>query len=427
MTKSEKTFVGFGFGPIQSALFLYEAYMSGNFSRFVVAEIDADLVHAVRANNGSYTVNIARTDRIDQFTVEGVEIYNPGERDDREAIIEAVSVSDELATALPSVDIYTLGGDASVASMICEGLARRKAPVATIIYAAENHNRAAEILLESLSADCRGADLGVVQTLNTVIGKMSGVITDVDEIERIALTTITGNIPRAVLVEAFNKILISRIALEGYRRGIEVFVDKDNLLPFEEAKLYGHNAIHALIAYLSDFKGLETVAQAAGQADIMASARAAFIEESGGALIRRYGNLKDPLFTRDGYLAYAEDLLTRMVCPNLNDLVARVGRDHVRKLGYDDRLYGTMRLALSYGIQPVNLALGAAAGVLSMIKRRDEITTTLRHLPETPGDLTEERLATLLYEIWGGRDRVDQNSETLISLTWAAMQGLQDQ
>ena len=33
----QKTFVGFGFGPIQSGLFLLEAFRSGNFDRYVVA------------------------------------------------------------------------------------------------------------------------------------------------------------------------------------------------------------------------------------------------------------------------------------------------------------------------------------------------------------------------------------------------------
>ena len=56
----KNTFVGFGFGPIQSALFLFEAFMSGNFSRYVVAEVDAELVKAVRENGGAYAINIAR-------------------------------------------------------------------------------------------------------------------------------------------------------------------------------------------------------------------------------------------------------------------------------------------------------------------------------------------------------------------------------
>ena len=39
-SRRDKLYTGFGFGPIQSALFLYEAYQTGNFSRFAVVDVD---------------------------------------------------------------------------------------------------------------------------------------------------------------------------------------------------------------------------------------------------------------------------------------------------------------------------------------------------------------------------------------------------
>jgi hypothetical protein len=65
-----------------------------------------------------------------------------------------------------------------------------------------------------------------IQTLNTVVGKMSGVIADADTIRQLGLAPLTPETPRAVLVERFHHILISRVTLEGFRRGIEVFVEK---------------------------------------------------------------------------------------------------------------------------------------------------------------------------------------------------------
>jgi mannitol-1-phosphate 5-dehydrogenase len=56
--------------------------------------------------------------------------------------------------------------------------------------------------------------------------------------------------------------------------------------------------------------------------------------------------------------------MTRMLNPFLGDLVDRVARDPMRKLGWDDRLVGTMRLALSQGILPRRFALGAAAALI---------------------------------------------------------------
>jgi len=404
VTRRGKTFVGFGFGPIQSALFLYEAHCSGNFDRYVIAEVDAGLVGAVRAGGGRYSINIAHPDRIEDVVVDGVRLCDPALPADRDELLQAISVADEMATALPSVSFYDTGEASSVARLLADGLGRRDPSHPVILYAAENHNQAAEILSQRLSARVRAEALANVQTLNTVIGKMSGVISDADTIRRLGLAPLTPDTPRAVLVERFNHILISRVTLEGFRRGIEVFVEKDDLLPFEEAKLYGHNAIHALIGYLARLRGLTTMAEAACHADVMATARAAFIDESGAALVKKYAHIHDPLFTADGYRDYADDLLERMVNPHLNDLISRVTRDARRKLGYDDRLYGTMRLALVQGLEPIHMAQGAAAALLCASEKT----------PQTRADL-----GATLREIWG--DQADELADHLIALTWQAM------
>ncbi|MFC1597864.1 hypothetical protein ACFL5Q_08045 [Planctomycetota bacterium] len=409
MSRQGKTFVGFGFGPIQSALFLYEAHCSGNFDRYVIAEVDAGLVGAVRAGDGRYSINIAHPDRIEQVVVEGVRLCQPADERDRDELTEAIAGADEMATALPSVRFYDTGDATSVARLLADGLGQRDPSKPVIIYAAENHNHAAEILSERLSAHVRADALTNTQTLNTVVGKMSGVIDDADTIRRLGLAPLTPDTPRAVLVERFNHILVSRVTLEGFQRGIGVFVEKDDLLPFEEAKLYGHNAIHALIGYLARLRGLTTMAEAAHHDDIITAARAAFIDESGAALVKKYEHVDDPLFTTGGYRAYADDLIQRMLNPHLNDLISRVTRDARRKLGYEDRLFGTMRLALAQGIQPVQMAKGAAAALIC-------------ESDNTPQ--TRENVAATLRELWG--EPADELAEDLIALTWEAMRSLKE-
>jgi len=413
-----KTFVGFGFGPIQSALFLYEAFRSGNFSRFVIAEVDQKIVDAVRSEDGNCTINIALPDRIEKALIPGVELYNPTVPEGRRQILQAISESDELATALPSVAFFDTGGEASVARTLAEGLSLRTAHEPTVVYTAENHNHAAELLRESVAKHCPARVLENVQFLNTVIGKMSGVITEAGTVSKLKLATLTPGLPKAVLVEDFNRILISQITLPGFRRGIDVFVEKPDLLPFEEAKLYGHNAIHALIGYLAEQRGLETMSAAVEHRDIMGIARTAFLGESGAALIRKHHNLGDPLFTPAGFAAYADDLLTRMVRPSLNDLVARVTRDQVRKLGYDDRLFGTMRVALQQGIRPVNLAKGAAAAVHSLLHNWESLGTTVASLPRPTHPVSLRSLEELLRATWPRE--VGPDATELIGLTWEA-------
>ncbi len=364
----KRTYVGFGFGAIQAGLFLQEAHRSGNFGRLVVAEVVPEVVATLRDAGGVYAVNVAHDDRIEAVEVGPVEVFDPSVAADREELVIAIAAAEEIGTAVPSVTFYTGDSAASLDRVLADGL-RRKAVTSgprAVVYAAENHNDAASILRGRVAA-ALGVDAGFalerVRFLDTVIGKMSGLITSASEIEALGLRAIARGDDRAFLVEAFNRILVSRVGFPGeFQRGIDVFEEKPDLLPFEEAKLYGHNATHALAAYVGAVRGLERIAEVRELPGAMAFLRGAFIEESGAPLVEKHAGV-DELFTWNGYRRYADDLLRRMTNPFLRDTVERVGRDPARKLGWSDRLVGTMRLAHSTGIAPRRYALGAAAAL----------------------------------------------------------------
>jgi mannitol-1-phosphate/altronate dehydrogenase len=192
------------------------------------------------------------------------------------------------------------------------------------------------------------------------------------EIAELKLKTITPGIKRSFLVEEFNRILVSRTRITGFKPGIEVFIEKDDLLPFEEAKLYGHNAVHSLLGFIGAVKGCTKMTELKQEKSIMQIGRKAFLEECGASLIKKYSSFADELFTEAGFRDYAEDLLERMTNPYLGDTVARVIRDVVRKLRINERIFGTMTLALEYGIEPKNMALGAMAGIAVLLEKADE-------------------------------------------------------
>ena len=364
-------FTGFGFGPIQGGLFAKEAFQSGNFTRITIAEIDAELVDAVRANKGSYYVNIAKEDGIETIRIDNVELLNPNVAADRRILLEALTRSTEVVTCLPSVSLYEAGGADSVAVLIAEGL-KNSSTRATIIYTAENNNQAAEILEKAVREKNPTLLKEKAQFLNTVIGKMSRVVIDPAEISELRLKTIAPGLNRAFLVEQFNRILVSRIRIAGFKPGIEIFIEKDDLLPFEEAKLYGHNAIHSLLGFIGAVKGIKSMTELKDDNLIMQIGSDAFLKESGAALIKKYAYLGDELFTEAGYRGFAEDLLRRMTNPYLGDTVERVTRDVVRKLEMDGRIFGTMQVALEYGIEPKNMALGALAGIVVLLNKAEE-------------------------------------------------------
>ena len=399
---TEHIFTGFGFGPIQGGLFAKEAFQSGNFTRIVAAEIDARLVDAVRANNGSYYVNVAKADGIEVLKIDNVVLLNPNVTADKQILLEVLAQSTEITTCLPSVNFYESGGANSVASLIADGLKNSTAK-AKIVYTAENNNHAAEILEKAIVKKIDALSEKPVQFLNTVIGKMSRVVTEPAEIAELKLRTITPGINRAFLVEQFNRILVNRTQIPDFRPGIEVFIEKDDLLPFEEAKLYGHNAIHSLLGFIAAVKGYVKMTELKDDQEIMQIGRAAFLQECGVALIKKYAFLGDELFSEAGFRVSAEDLLERMTNPYLGDTVVRVVRDAVRKLGLNGRIFGTMQLALEYGIEPTNMALGAMAGIAVLLEKADE--------NNLPGDLrfgdwrklNDSKIEKIINWLWTGQ------------------------
>ena len=259
---------------------------------------------------------------------------------------------------------------------------------------------------------------GRVQFLNTVIGKMSQVVTNPDEIKKKNLKPIAPGIDRAFLVEEFNKILVTRCDLDNFSPGIKVFIEKTDLLPFEEAKLYGHNAIHALLAYLGALRGYRQMTELKDDKEVMAIARKAFLDESGVALVQKYAHLNDELFTPAGYERFAVDLLGRMTNPFLEDSIARAGRDPVRKLAYNDRIFGTMTLALDQGVRPSNMALGAAAGLATLLAqpKENELPADLQYGPWK--ELTGAQIEKLLRWLWNRQS--GEHAQAMIELVQQA-------
>ena len=94
-----RTYVGFGFGPIQGGLFLYEALQSGAFGRLVVAEVLPEVVATVRQSNGHFALNVAHSDRVEQAKVGPIEIEDPGMEADRERLIQAIAQAEEIGTS----------------------------------------------------------------------------------------------------------------------------------------------------------------------------------------------------------------------------------------------------------------------------------------------------------------------------------------
>ncbi len=369
------TFLGLGLGPIQTGIFLAGA-VRGGFDRIVIAEVNDMLKRAVNAAHG-VTIHIAAADGVYSENYTGIEVLNPMIPAEKELLVAAAAEATEVATALPGVRFYDACSD-----WLNEGFSRNPG-LHRLVYTAENHNHAAEALAAAV-----GGNFPNTHYLNTVIGKMSGTFLAGGAYAPLAPGAATGH-----LVEEFNRIYISDCPGVEKRRVANLVV-KPDLAPFEDAKLYGHNAVHFLLGLMARERGCIRMDEVAAYPELLDFARAAFLEEAGAALLKKYAHVRDDLFTVPGFAAHVDDLLKRMVNPFLRDAVERIVRDPERKLGWDDRVVGTMRMALEAGIEPWRFSY---AGKLALVEMAGMNARAVLHsLWPRPWSDLHEKLALLI-------------------------------
>jgi mannitol-1-phosphate 5-dehydrogenase len=130
--------------------------------------------------------------------------------------------------------------------------------------------------------------------------------------------------------------------------------------PFDfymKRKLFLNNGSHALCAYMGYEKGLEYIWQAIADPEIQAAVRAS-MQANADALVAKYGE-----GVRQNVQDYIEDLVIRYPNRALNDTVARVGADPVRKLRRNDRIVGAALFALEQGVDPAPIVRGILAAL----------------------------------------------------------------
>lgn len=163
--------------------------------------------------------------------------------------------------------------------------------------------------------------------------------------------------PLIVCVEDYNKIYTDKSGARGELPKVKNIIAYEPFSYYINRKLFMHNMSHALVAYMGYLKGYKYIWQAAEDADIVAIAKKA-LDEAEQALAKFYNadiaELK----------AHGDDLINRYKNRLLGDTVARVGADPVRKLSPSDRLCGAALFCLENSIEPINIAIGIAAGYL---------------------------------------------------------------
>ena len=121
-------------------------------------------------------------------------------------------------------------------------------------------------------------------------------------------------------------------------------------------KIYTNNTSVATVAYLGRLLGKTYVAESANDPQIEPILDGVYAEIN-QALVKGLG------INEESQLAFSKRAKAKYTDPDIIDVVTRIGRDPIRKLGPEDRFIGPMTIAINAGVEPKNIALGCAAAL----------------------------------------------------------------
>jgi mannitol-1-phosphate 5-dehydrogenase len=356
------TAVQFGAGKIGRG-FLGQLLFEGGYEILFV-DVDSRLVDRLNQTS-TYDVRLVFYEGLTTVTVgnyRAIEANCPGE------VTDAILHADLILTAVGAANLP------HVAKRLAEGIRARKqanaGPVDLLLCENQWHAAALvqQLLQPRIGPDVQAyfqARFGIVET---VIGRTVPFPTAAAAAED----------PLLLISDASKELPIAKDMLKSAPPALPGLILADNIEAYEARKLYLHNMGHALLAYGGYRRGFEYLRQCALDSTLAAACRSAFAESS-QALCATYGFAPHTLET------YTDDLMRRFANRALDDTVARVAADPLRKLRPSDRLAGAAQMCVMNGIIPSTIA-GAIADALRYDEPSDPSARTLRTLRQMQGD-----------------------------------------
>lgn len=330
-----KTAIQFGAGNIGRGFIGMLLAQAGY--RVVFADVSEVIIDRLAADKG-YTVHVMDTE------VEDVPITNiTGIMSNGEEIIDEIAKADILTTA---VGLRVLG---FIAPTIAKGIQKRiamgsKTPMN--IIACENAIRATSQLKEHV--------FGILSDEEKAYCEQYIGFADCS-VDRIVPPVRSEN-PVDVVVEKYCEWNVEKASLRGEIPQIPGMNLADNLMAYIQRKLFTLNTGHCITAYTGMLSGHKTIDESIKDPKIFDLVKAA-MTQSGDGLIQRFG------FDKEAHYKYIDKIINRFKNPYLQDDVARVGREPLRKLSADDRLISPLTTAMSYGLPVDKLILGIGAAL----------------------------------------------------------------
>ena len=319
------------------------AILSRSGYHVTFADVNMTLIDAINAE-GRYTVHIQDRNPA-AFTITNIDGIS--------------SAGPELAEALKTAELVTTAVGLRilpiVAKPIAAGIAARKAAgnaAPLNIVACENAVRATSQLKRAVY------DLLDEETKAFADENVGFADCAVDRI----VPKMDFAAPLDVAVEEFSEWDVERSGWKGELPQIDGMSVVDDLSAYIERKLFTLNTGHAITAYLGRMKGYMTICQSISDEQIHSVSDPVIgpivyraMQQSGAGLVKKFS------MDEQKHQAYIDRIFARFHNPYLQDEVARVGREPIRKLAASDRLISPLLTA--YNLPVDQLIFGAAAAL----------------------------------------------------------------
>jgi mannitol-1-phosphate 5-dehydrogenase len=335
--------VVFGAGRLGCGL-VAPALVDGGYDVSLVAKEPRVAEHL--ASTGGYRLRIADGPRVTEREVSGIRVISLAER---AAVVDAVAASDVVATAVGTP------GLASAAPVLAAGLGA-DGSVPTTVLTFENGTDPARRLRALLAAEPAGAARADTWTVagalaSRIVARRLGNPHDRD--------------PFTFVADPPNRIAVDATAVRHPFVPVPGMILTPDYAAEVRRKLSVFSAGHAAAAYIGYLKGYRYVHAAVRDPEVRDVVLGVMAEGQLGVSARygeRFAGTADLL----------QDTLHRFENAALDDVVTRVGRQAVRKLGPTERLVGTAVLAEEAGHTPHHLPLVLAAALCFHLRREDD-------------------------------------------------------
>ncbi|MGG3182492.1 mannitol-1-phosphate 5-dehydrogenase [Priestia megaterium] len=329
-----KQAVHFGAGNIGRG-FIGSLFSQSNY-HVTFVDIAENIINQLNNDKG-YDVMTA-ADHPETLTIQNVSGLNNLTQE--QEVIEAIKETTYITTAIgPNIL-------PRIAPLIAKGLAERVKTSDEKVYviACENQISATDLLkgyiFEALDEETKALIINKVFFFNSAVDRIVPIQHKQSSLD--------------VLVESYYEWVVETTEDIPFVEGMTIVPD---IAPFIERKLFTVNTGHAVIAYFGYLKGKETIDQTLSDPDIYEQVQKT-LQETGAYLVKQYK------LDKNEHQAYIDKIIERFKNPHLNDLVTRVGRSPIRKLGPQDRLIRPAVEAKKAGLSYTYLAKAIAAALL---------------------------------------------------------------